>query len=234
MWTSRGIGVYVASEAHTCASGRLYKGSSSRRPVVYFPGGVGGDRKFLDDSTTGSQIGPLLAECGYPIISAAFGGPSLWGNSTTATRIGQAWTQVKSQLSTATDKMLLIGVSQGATAALNYAKSNPSNVAAIVGIVPAVDIQDIDTNNRGGASTAIQTAHGGAPSDALTPAKNASSFTAIPQKLYYASDDTTVIPSTVTTFAATSGASTVNLGAVGHTAATVDPQSVVSFLSQYA
>lgn len=232
--TVRGVGVYVASEAHTCLSERLYKRTATRRPVVFFPGGVGGDRKFLTSTVDGSAVALALAEAGFPLISAEFGGPSLWGNATTATRIGQAWTQVKTELNTLTDKMLLVGVSQGATAAFNYAKSNPTNVAAIVGLVPAVDIQDIHTNNRNGSAASIEAAHGGAPPDALNPADNTASFTAIPHKLYYASDDTTCIASLTTTFAAASGGTTVNLGAVGHTAATVDAATVTAFLELYA
>jgi hypothetical protein len=92
-----------------------------------------------------------------------------------------------------------------------------------------VDPQDIDTNNRGGFSASIQAAWGGAVPDASCPAKNTASFTGFPIKVWYTSDDPVCIPSVVTTFASAVGATTVNLGAVGHTGTTIDPTQVVSF-----
>lgn len=232
--TSRGVGQYVASEAHTFLTNRLWKNGTARRPIIYFTGGPGDDRDFITATASGSQVPSVLAESGFPIVSAAFGGANMWGNDTSIARIGSAWTYIKSQLSPSTDKFIGVGVSKGVTALLNYAKANPSNVAAIAGFVPAVDIQDIYTNDRAGAASSISTAYGGAPPDDHTPAKNAASYTGIPIKLWYQSDDTTVIPSTVTTFAATAGATTVNTGTGGHTAANVDAVQVAAFLAAYA
>lgn len=233
--TSRGVGQYVASEAHSSLHNRFYHSDRSRRAVIFFPGGVGGDRKFIDDPVNGSQTALALSSAGFPLLSATFGGASKWGNSTTVTRIGQAWTYAQTLLGTKTDKLLLVGVSQGATAAFNWAKDNVSQVAAVVGLVPAVDIQDIHTNNRGGNTAAIEAAYGGsAPPDSSNPADNTETLSGLPIKIWYSTDDVVVDPPTITTFAQATGITAISLGAVGHTAETVPPGDVVSFLQGYA
>lgn len=225
-----GLGQYVAGEKHVALRSRLYRHNGTRRPIIFFPGGVGGHLAFLVTPINGSQITPVLADAGYPMISADLGGGSDWGNDEAQTRIGQAWTQVKAELSTATDKMLLVGVSQGATAALNYAKNNPTNVAAVACLVPAVDIQDIYDNDRAGAAAGIAAAYGGSrPPDTHNPADNTAALSGIPIKLWYATDDTIIFPATVTDFAAAVGATAVSLGAVGHTAETIPAKDVLTF-----
>lgn len=230
--TSRGVGQYVASEAHTLAYGTSYRMNSTKRPVIFFTGGPGDDRDFITGGT--AQIPPVLAEKGVPIISAAFGGGDQWGNDTSQTRIGQAWTYVKSALGTRTDKFVGIGVSKGATALLNYTRSHSANVAALVLIVPAVNVSDIHDNDRSGNAVHIENAYGGlaawqaaAPTHdpALNTATHASQ--AIPTFILYGGSDTVCIPSVVTSFATAVGASVQSMGATDHltTAAAVQPIS---------
>lgn len=241
--TSRGVGQYVASEAHTLAYGRRYKADGTVRPVVYFTGGPGDDRDFLTSTASGNQIAPLLAHLNVPVISAAFGGADQWGNDTAQTRIGQAWTFVKSALGTKTDKFVGIGVSKGATALLNYTRANPTNVAALLLIVPAVNLTDIHDNNRSGNAANIEAAYGGAAAwttaaaahdPALNTATHASQ--AIPTFIIYGDADTTILPSSVTSFASAVGASTQLVTGGGHltTAPALDPVAHVwSKLNKY-
>ena len=215
--TSRGVGQYVASEAHTLAYGRLYKPDASRRPVIYFTG-LSSDRNFIEGTASASHVPPRLARLGVPFISAEFGGTGLWGNATTQTRIGEAWAYVKAALGTRTDKFIGVGVSKGATAVLNYARANPSDVAALVLIVPAVDVSDIYDNNRSGNAAQIDAAYGGdwAGSKAtFDPALNTATHAsqAIPMKLFYGGADTTCTPATITAFATAVGGTAVNVGA---------------------
>lgn len=230
--TSRGVGQYVASEAHTLAYGRRYKADGTMRPVVYFTGGPGDDRDFLTSTASGSQIAPFLAHAGVPVISAAFGGANQWGNDTSQTRIGQAWTFVKTVLGTKTDKFVGIGVSKGATALLNYTRANPANVAALLLIVPAVNLTDIHDNNRSGNAANIETAYtnlAGWQAAAAThdPALNTATHAsqAIPMFLIYGDSDTTIAPSTVTSFAGAVGAATQLVTGTDHltTAPAINP-----------
>jgi hypothetical protein len=234
------LGGYVAAEASSATYARLYRPDATKRPIIYFTGGPGDARDYLTATSSGSQIGPSLAES-VPVISAAFGGGNQWGNDTSQTRIGQLWTYVKSQLGTKTDKFVGIGVSKGMTALLNYTRANPGNVAALLGIVPAVNVSDIHDNNRGGNQASIDTAYGAAwAANAAThdPALNTTTHAsqAIPMKLIYGDSDTVVIPSTVTAFASAVGATAVSKGATDHltTAPAIDSYvDVWKFIAPY-
>ena len=241
--TSRGVGEYVASEAHTLAFGRLYKKDASKRPLIYFTGGPGDDRDFLTSSASGAQLAPRLAEIGLPVISAAYGGGGQWGNDTTQTRIGQAWSFVQTRLGTNTDKFVGIGVSKGATALLNYTRNNPTNVAALFLIVPAVNVADIHDNNRSGLATEIENAYGGSAgwaSAASThdPAQQTAAFAALglPVQMHYGADDTTVLPSVVQSFASATGFAAVQHSGTDHltTGPALDPvEDAWKFLAAY-
>jgi hypothetical protein len=241
--TGRGIGEYVASEAHTVAWGRLYKKDATTRPLIYFTGGPGDDRDFLTSTASGSQLAPRLAEIGVPIISAAFGGGGQWGNDTAQSRIGSAFTFVQSRLGTKTDKFVGIGVSKGATALLNYARNNPTLVAALLLIVPAVNVADIHDNNRSGLATEIENAYGGAAgwtSAAPThdPAQSTAAFASmgLPVRMHYGANDTTVLPSVVQSFATATGFTAIQHAGTDHltTGPTLDPvEDAWKFLATY-
>ncbi len=230
------------NEKYSQVAERVYRPNGVRRPVIYFTGSNGNDRDFLDTSASASQLAPALASVGYPVYSAQFGSPPYaWGNDTCQTRIGQAFTNVQVTLGTATDKIILIGVSKGATASLNYARNNPTKVAAIIGVVPAVNVSDIYDNNRSGLAAEIDNAYGGnwsgnkATHDpALNTATHASQ--AIPTRFYYGTNDTTVIPSVVTAFAAAVPSVSLVSSATDHltTGPGIDPDSVLAFLEPYA
>lgn len=178
----------------------------------------------------------------FPVLSIDAGGLSPWGNATAMARIGDAITYLQGTRGAKSGKVLLVGSSHGGLTVLNFAKANPTLVAAVVGMLPVIDLNDVVTNNRGGLAAGVNTAYGGAYSEVTNgptsnPANYAASY-AIPTQLYYASDDTTAIPSTVTTFASTAtNVTATSLGALGHTEAAIDaaPRStILAFLSQYA
>lgn len=240
--TSRSFGEYVASEFATTAVDRLYKPNAARRPVLYFTEG-GDDRGFLDTTELGKQIAPAVVEEGIPMVGAYYGGATLWGNATTTTRIGQVWTWVQTALGTKTDKFVGIGVSKGFMALANYTRLNPSNVAALIGIVPAVNVTDIYDNARPLTSpAAIDAAYpsGGwagnkaARDPALNTATHASQ--AIPMKLIYGSTDTTTLPALTAAFGAAVGATLQQKVGTDHstTGPAVDPgNDILPFLEQY-
>lgn len=234
-----GLGAYAAGEAHSIALGRGYK-PAVKRPVIFFTGGPGDARDHLTTPASGSHITPVLTRVGFAVIGAAFGGGSLWGNDVSQTRIGQVWTQVKAEVAPKTDKFIGIGVSKGYTALDNYARANPANVAALVGIVPVVDLTDIRDNNRAGAQASIDAAYGGnyaAQKATHDPALNAGSRPAIPTLLLYGTDDQTVLAAKVQAFAAAASLTARSLGAFDHT--TTAPrvsavEDVLAFIDAYA
>lgn len=239
--TTRGVGAYVASEAHTAAYGRFYVRQATR-PVIFFTGGASGDRDFLDNGASANQLTPRLVEMGVPIISADFGGPNLYGNDTTQTRIGQIWTYVKTLMDTKTDKFIGIGVSKGFTALANYTRNNPNNVAALVGIVPGVSLTNVYADNASlqAGIDAAYTDHAtfltALPTHdpLLNTATHASQGT--PMKLIWGDSDTTVRPADIATFASAVGASTKILAGATHltTPPQVDPWlDIQPFIAPY-
>lgn len=235
-----GVGQYVASEAHTAIFGRLYK-PSTKRPVIFFTG-TAGSSAFLTSSASGSQISPRLVDVGIPFISGDFGGANLYGNDTTQTRIGQLWTFVKTLLGTPTDKFIGIGVSKGMTALLNYARANPGNVAALVGIVPGVSLANVYTDNVGlqAGIDAAYTNHASylAALPTHDPMANQSTHASqgIPMKFFTGDADTVVRPADVQSFGAAVGATVKTFTGTDHltTAPQVDPvEDVLKFIAPY-
>lgn len=239
--TSRGIGEYVANEAHTAIYGRLYRADVTRRPVLIFTGGAGDDLDFLTADASGKQLAPTLADNGVVCASAAYGGAAQWGNDTSQTRIGQLFSLVQTRFGTKTDKFVGIGVSKGATSMLNYARNNPTKVAALYLIAPAVNVSAIYNGDRGGLAASISAAYGGNWASAAAthdPALNTAAHASqgIPMKLMYGGSDTTCLSSEVTSFASATGAQATQVGAgLTHltTAPAIDPADTLQFVSRY-
>jgi pimeloyl-ACP methyl ester carboxylesterase len=83
-----------------------------------------------------------------------------WGNDAAVADIDTARVFLGT-LGCATDKVLLVGASMGVVDALNYARAHPDRVAAIVGMIPGSDVNDLRDNNRAGTTqAAINTAWG--------------------------------------------------------------------------
>ncbi len=238
---TRGVGEYVKNEAHTCLFGPTYEPDGTRRPAIVFTGGPGDDRDFLTSIASGSTIYPTLARAGIPMLSAEFGGPAQWGNDTSKRRIGQAWRRATSQLGTRADKFVGIGVSKGYVALDNYARENPTSVAALVGIVPAANVSDIYDNNRSGLRPRISAAYNGDwPGAAAThdPSRNivVRAGLGIPTLLIAGERDETVLPETVADYGAAIGAAVKTKTGADHmtTAPAVEPlEDLLAFLLPY-
>lgn len=178
----------------------------------------------------------------FPTLIVDAGGSNNWGNPTATLRIADAVTHLQGTRGAKSGKVLLIGASMGFLTAMNYTKANPTKVAAILGLVPCVDINDMVTNNRAGTAAAINTAYGGTYVEATNgPTSNPSNYKAsitTPIRLYNASDDAICVPSTITSFVAgVPSATAVSVGALGHTQAAIDAaprDQILAFLQQYA
>lgn len=148
---------------------------------------------------------------------------------------------------------IVVGLSMGHAWSLNYAQTSAAKAAkcrAILGILPVNDLDDIRDNNRGGFRASISnvwatgawiSAGNPALPAAANPAvpANQTRWLAIPQRLYYASDDSICTPATVAAMIANVPIiTTVNMGVGDHTDASfghVDiPGSLMPWLASVA
>lgn len=192
-----------------------------KRGLIYCHGS--GDTAESITAKTGQR--PLLDALAqeYAVIGADLG-LQAWGNDTHVARIIEARDYLSSQFGTS-GKVLLVGVSMGMLGALGYARLYPGNVQAVVGIIGAMDLADLLLR---GAATSINAAYPPAYDDATdgpthSPVKYAASLDAsLPIRLYTASNDPTVVPTTADAFVAARPQTTrVDVGALGHSEASI-------------
>jgi hypothetical protein len=118
--------------------------------------------------------------------------------------------------------VVLVGVSQGFVNAANYALRFPSEVAAIAGVVPGIDLADLRTRDAG-IATMIDAAYPPVYDDVTDgPTHSPVQFAGdldpdTPIHLWGSSNDPFVVPATVAAFvAARPQTGFTNIGAVGH------------------
>lgn len=226
-------------------------GPHGRRGIVVLPGQLQTPLDYVSDANPNQQTffrELMRTGTAGAVIDATVAG---WGSDLTGhDAVGAIETTriYLSNLGCATDKIVLVGASAGVTDALNYTRTYPSKVAALIGIMPAVDLDDIRDNNRGSARANINTAWGmtvGSTSatEALPSRANPNTTTnaasiassGAPVGLYYSTADTIVIASTVTSFASKLGVTpTVISTSVDHSDALfglVDMDEVVDLIA---
>jgi pimeloyl-ACP methyl ester carboxylesterase len=207
---------------------------AARNPVVYCHGG---SADALQAAGVGlAAIPGVLAALTRALftIAAPTLGVAHWGNPAARARIADAVAWLEANRAVA-GPAILVGTSMGAAAALNYAADNPGDVAAVVGIIPAVDLQAVRVADTGGARAGRDAAYGVAYPAALPAGANPAARVAeldVPVLLCTASDD--AISVNAGTFAAAIGAELVDVGALGHdndAVAAVDPEAVAAFVN---
>lgn len=244
---SSGVGAYVASEWHYAVWGRLP--SSVRRGVISLQGSHS-LASVLQTATTEDRLrADALAQAGYVVICgdlAQTTSQGTFGNSTAQTRVGQLKTYVQGAFPypAASGKVHLVAGSGGATAALNYARANPTLVASMYLIVPLVDLQDFFTSRTDGTVTQaeVNAAYGGSVAASYathnpSASGNQAALAGVPMKLVYSTNDLYVPAATVTSYAALVNAAggsavAVSQGAQGHSGLGVDPVDVARFFNQ--
>lgn len=245
----RDQGGYVTSEWSTFVYPRIWR-PDKRRPILYFTGGNGDDLDFLRTPASGSQLPRAIAAEGWPVISGQMGAPPMqWGNATAQARIGQLWDYFKAVLGVVEDRFIGIGVSKGAMALLNYARANPTHLRALIGIVPAANINDLYVNQAGLFQAQIDAAYpagtyppNGWPSvkGAYDPALNVAAHASlgIPSLFFYGSADAVVLPAIIEAFMAGVGSSITPREIIGTdhltTGPAIDPLEVLDFLVAHA
>lgn len=216
---------------------RLYRHDQSTRGCLYF-WGHGNTAKTGRNALYWNGVQFDIAAAGIPLFTADFTGDH-WGNDASIATVASARTAMNAQLGPRTDKVLLAGISMGALLALNWARQNLASVAAVALVTPAVSLQDIHDNNRGGYAAEIEAAYDGlAAYTAALPTHNPVEYAAelegVPIEVWRSTTDTICTQATVDAFAATTGAEVHSLGAVGHTAGALDGQDIANFLLEHA
>lgn len=131
-------------------------------------------------------------------------GHNTWGNAMGVQRIHQERDYLINTLG-CDSKIIVIGMSHGGASAFAYARDYPANVAAVIGIEPAMSLASL----RGittGLRDSIDASHGtysAAVHNANSPMMYANLIPdSIPVGIWYAEDDTIIEPSTVLAFKA--------------------------------
>jgi hypothetical protein len=237
VFTRAEFGTYRANEWHCESLPRIY--TPGKRLVVWcHEHGASG---LTWNAVRDAQGQSAIADAGLPAASADLAGPTSWGNDASVAAIDQLWTLMQTRWGVPADKLLLFAGSMGNLTAFNYLRANPTKVAAIASILPAVDLGFIhDSNPEANADPAeIEAAYGGlAAYTAALPTHSPKLHKAggVPIRIWYSTDDPIALPATALQFASDVGASTVSLGAVGHTfgGAGFDRSTIANWLRQYA
>lgn len=253
--SSWSLGGYVASEnAYVIFSERAQAGG---RTVINLQGS-----HSLASVGKGDATLELLADCGFVCVTGDLSQTTTqgtYGNDTARTRVGQLKSFVQGSvfpMAAASGKVCLLGASGGAAAAINYARQNPSNVAAMYLVVPLVDIAaayadaarlaaagvtqaEMNKAYNGGVDDGGTAFNAAMPTHDPSASGNQAALSGIPMKLVYSTSDTVIPQASVTAYAALVNAAggsavTASEGAVGHSAAGIDRQDVVSFFQAHS
>lgn len=159
-------------------------------------------------ATAASKLFASIIEAGFMLVSADTTGPS-WANDTALDLVEEliVWARANGANKA---PPVMVGGSMGGAVAMGRARRHPDDVAALLLLGPASDIEDIRAFNRGGLTAQINTAFGGAYSDVThgpthNPALFASQLARIPGQIWASDDDTIVMPATVARLAASWG-----------------------------
>lgn len=187
-------------------------------------------------SGTTSELARRLAlDFGVALTSSAPTGLSYGNDAAIAAVTSTRSAQIQTALECRSDKVALVGRSMGGCQALNWARQNLSAVACIALICPLVNL--VDAHDRV-FEAEIDAAYGShaaylAGLSTHNPMAYAAELSGIPIKIWYATDDTSVLQADVLAFTAAVGASCipVSMGAVGHTVTAAPVNDVAAFIA---
>jgi poly(3-hydroxybutyrate) depolymerase len=217
-----GVGGYHAGERYMVTTPTPHRPGC---PLVVVAHGAGG--------TGHSYTGParrslnLLADAGIVSITADLGSTEAphdgWGNDTAVARIDEVIAWAATEWDCVTDRIGLIGDSAGGATALNWARANPAETAAVATRVGAVDIGSIFQGGAGDPFLVglINNAYGGnwaAAAATHDPALNTALLAPLADRIriYYSENDSLIPAAPVVAAAAAIGCRAFNIGAVDH------------------
>lgn len=234
--TARGAGYTASATSEKYAVMQPIGQPSKRRAVIYcHPSGS--DHTIAFDHNYYAKVAEALAAAGYLVMVPDLGTAAqpAWNNDHSQQALTDAISFIDTNYLAAVDKVHLMGTSMGGGTSLIWAANNPSRVASVSTFIGAIDLEYVH-DRPGGDPSVINTAYGSeAAYLAAEPTHNAVKRTAdlqgLPIKLWYSTDDVFTPASIVTDFASAVSAETVNLGAVGHSAQSVDLDELVAWVS---
>jgi alpha-beta hydrolase superfamily lysophospholipase len=202
---------------------RTYKPNGTMRGVIHCHGLNG---QAWHPVNFPEPVQDEMARRGHMVMCPDLGGTATWGNDTAQQKITDAITYLNANGGVKPGGVLLWAGSMGTLAALNYLRgAGAASVAAVAVGLPAVDLVDLHDNAvaRGITVASVEGAYGGsltaynATRVAHNPSENAAAYASLRSKvrLWYADDDTTVIPARVTAFAQATGITAVSMGSTG-------------------
>lgn len=230
-------GAIAAGEAQVVYRDKFWKPNAAITPVVYCHHATGGALTPFGPAAAFTNVTEQslaamierLTVLGHPCISADQAGDS-WGNDTGQTRLDGSITQISSITGCSSSKVLLLADSMGSVIALNWARANPTKVAAIAILLPIPDLTWAYSDPGGNVlSTGINTAYGGAPGYTTAqpthnPALFPGAYKNMQIKLWYCDNDAvgsaSQVSSFVTAVKAQNGSgfiSSESMGSFGHT-----------------
>lgn len=121
-----------------------------------------------------------LTVLGHPVAASDQVSPTSWGVDAAQAEVTQLLIMLNQKFGTNPNRVLLLGDSMGTVLALNWARANPTKVAAIALLLPIPDLAYAHSDPQGNVlSTAINTAYGSlAAYQAAEPTHNPSRFPA--------------------------------------------------------
>ncbi len=191
------------------------------RRAIIFAHGAGGTALHVVDGRPSSGVAKiarlhgLAAHAGYVVLSGDWGGTQTFGSDASLTAIQAGWQWLKQSGLCATDKCLLSMLSMGGLTGHRLAQALPDEIAAMMGMAPALDIEDLRADDALGTREAINTAWGlpagsyiGSGGDETPiPTRgrifdNLATYAHIPTRLWYSSADTVTEGEDVVAYAA--------------------------------
>lgn len=247
--STRGVGQYAAGEIHTIAHHRLDPLTPNAKSGVVIAHGLLGNGNL----TLTEEYVKTLNDQQIPMIATDLGGPINWGNEDCVARMDDTISYFNSVAGAKSDNVMFLGASMGAASILNWVRNwqntaagsgndfaNVPKVAAIGLLAPALNMEDIYDNDRGGLAGSIDSAYSGYTGGWATQAATANSanyaanFSGIPIRIWYSTDDPICLASEMTAFAAASGATLTSVGAQGHAVTGMDNDDLAAWFAQYA
>lgn len=168
-----------------------------------------------------------LADAGYTVVAPS-AGTNTYGGPQGQTRTADAITYGRTLSGVTSAPVVLIGNSQGSTQALRYATLNPSNTACVITFNSVVSLTAAYVNDIGSTRAGIGTIYGVTYPTAL-PAGTDPNPVGTPLMLHHSSDElywTTDGAGAAFLAAMGSNATEVNVGALGHTNASIAAANV--------
>lgn len=227
---SYGAGRIAAAENDLVITAPSYAGGG---PIVVVCHGAGGTTANYSPAAHRRDL-DLLALSGCVVVVGDLGGANTWASDTvvhaTTGRIRAAIDYAASAWDGDLDRVALIGDSMGAMNALNFMWRAPAGTVKAAALrVPVVAADALHDRNAGIAALMDAAWGSSANWEAAAPTRDpsaAANATAIAGfadsvRLWYSTNDPTVLPADITAFTAATGVEARPLGAVAHVEASI-------------